>query len=186
MANGGAPRRTPCATGYCDFCFFLPASFQPAAPAFAGGPRWVAGASYFDPSTVGQPVVWKSGIVNYYTDLGDLSATVPQAQANAMVASAAALWSGEPAAALQIGQAGSLAEDVNGSNFYQGPDGLVMPADVRSSAVATPLGIVYDADGSVLDALEGEGASDPNSCNTNGVTTLVDNFSRGCYNRARA
>ncbi len=145
--------------------------------AFAGGPRWVAGSSYFDPSTLGQPVVWENGVVNYYTDLGDLSPTVTQAQANAMVAAAASLWSGIPTAAVQINAAGSLAEDVNGTNFLNGPSGLTMPPDVQSTATGTPLGIIYDADGSVLDALEGEGASDPDSCNVNAVTTLVDNFS---------
>jgi hypothetical protein len=143
----------------------------------AVGQRWVAGSSYFDPSVLGQPVVWKNGIVNYYTDLGDLSPTVTQAQANAMVAQAAALWSGIPTAALQIDAAGSLAEDVNGSNFLNSPGGLTMPPDVQSTATGTPLGIVYDADGAVLDALEGEGASDPDSCNTNAATPLVDNFS---------
>jgi hypothetical protein len=144
--------------------------------ASAGGPRWVAGSSYFDPSTLGKSIVWKNGVVNYYTDLGDLSATVNQAQANAMVAAAAAQWSGIPTAALQINAAGSLAEDVNGSNFYNHGSGLVEPADVASAATETPVGIIYDADGSVIDALEGEGASDPNSCNVSGVITLVDNF----------
>ena len=41
------------------------------------------------------------------------------------------------------------------------------------------MGIIYDADGLVIDALEGEGASDPNSCNVGGVITLVDNFATG-------
>jgi hypothetical protein len=53
-----------------------------------------------------------------------------------------------------------------------------MPQDVQSSATGTPLGIVYDADGSVLNALEGAGASDPGGCNVNAVTTIVDNFSK--------
>jgi len=143
----------------------------------AGGPRWVAGASYFSPTALGKPVVWNGGVVNYYTDLGALSATVTQAEANAMVASAATKWSEIPTAAIQINPAGSLAEDVNGTNFYAGPNGLVMPDDVQSSATGTPVGIIYDADGSVIDALEGAGASDPNSCNSSSVITLVDNFS---------
>ncbi len=147
------------------------------APAHAGGPRWVAGSSYFNPSALGQPLVWRNGVVNYYTDLGDLSPTVTQTQANAMVAAAAALWSGIPTAALEINAAGSLAEDVNGSNFYARPNRLVMPQDVQSRATGTPLGIIYDADGSVLNALEGPGASDPGGCNVNAVTTVVDNFS---------
>jgi hypothetical protein len=146
-------------------------------PAYAGGPRWIAGSSYFNPSVLGQPLVWRNGVVNYYTDLGDLSPTVTRAQANAMVAAAAALWSGIPTAALQIDAAGSLAEDVNGSNFYNGPNGLVMPQDVESTATGTPVGIIYDTDGSVLNAFEGPGASDPGGCNANAVTTVVDNFS---------
>ncbi len=148
----------------------------PAPPAFSGGPRWVAGTSYFNPAVAGHPLVWKYGVLNYYTDLGDLSPTVTQAQANSMVAAAAALWSGVPTAALQINAAGSLAEDVNSTNFFNGPSGLTVPPDVQSTAIATPLGIIYDADGSVIDALEGEGASDPISCNTSGVISLVDNF----------
>ncbi len=143
---------------------------------YAGGPRWVAGTSYFDPATTGRPIIWKNGVLNYYTDLGNLSPTVTQTQANAMVAQAAAMWSGIPTAALQINAAGSLAEDVNGTNFYNGPDGPVIPVDVQSTATDRPLGIIYDSDGSVLDALEGEGASDPNSCNVSGVSVLVDNF----------
>ncbi len=155
-------------------CLLLSGSGLPSAQ--AGGPRWVAGTSYFDPITAGHPIVWKHGAVAYSTDLGDLSATVNQAAADAMVAAAAALWSGVPTAALSIVAAGSLAEDVNGSNFFNGPGGLTMPADVARTATGTPLGIVYDADGSVIDALQGEGASDPDSCDTNGVITLVDNF----------
>jgi hypothetical protein len=143
----------------------------------AAGPRWVAGKGYFDPAVLGQPLVWKNGVVNYYTDLGDLSPAVTQAQANAMVAAAASLWSSVPTAALQINAAGSLAEDVNGSNYLDGLTGLIMPADVESSAVGTPLGVIYDADGAVIDALEGPGASDPNSCNASGVIAVVDNFS---------
>ena len=148
-----------------------------AISAWAGGPRWIAGPAYFNPSALGQPLVWRNGVVNYYTDLGDLSPSVTQAQANAMVASAAALWSSVPTAALQIKAAGSLAEDVKGNNFYAGPNGITMPLDVESSATGTPVGIIYDADGSVLNALEGQGASDPGACNTNAVTTVVDNFS---------
>ena len=145
--------------------------------AHAGGPRWVAGSSYFNPSALGEPLIWRNGIVNYYTDLGDLSPTVTQAQANAMVAAAAAQWSGIPTAALQINAAGSLAEDVSSSNFSSNSGTLVMPQDVQSTAIGTPLGVIYDADGSVLNALEGAGASDPSGCNVNAVTTVVDNFS---------
>ena len=149
--------------------------------ALAGGPRWVAGTSYFNAGFAGRPLVWANGVLNYYTDLGSLSATVTQAQANAMIATAAAAWSSIPTSAVAINAAGSLSEDVNGTNFFSGSSGLTMPADVQSTAVGKPLGIIYDADGTVLNALEGAGASDPLSCNTNGVTTLMDNYSIDGY-----
>jgi hypothetical protein len=38
--------------------------------AFAGGPRWIAGSSYFNSSVKGQPVHWKNGSVSYYLDQG--------------------------------------------------------------------------------------------------------------------
>ncbi|HVT97897.1 MAG TPA: hypothetical protein VHE33_10335, partial [Acidobacteriaceae bacterium] len=41
--------------------------------AHAGGPRWVAGSSYFDSSVQGRPIVWANGQVTYSTDLGNLS-----------------------------------------------------------------------------------------------------------------
>ena len=46
--------------------------------------------------------MWAGGQVTYYTDLGNLSADVNQAQANAMVATAAAAWSSVPTAAVSI------------------------------------------------------------------------------------
>ncbi len=156
---------------------FLPFFALLAHFAFAGGPRWVAGTSYFDPIRAGQPITWANGRIAYYTDLGDLSATVTQTQANGMVADAAALWSNVPTAAVSIGHGGSLDEDVSGTNFFFGSGGLTMPADVARTATATPLGVIYDRDGSVIDALYGAGASDPDSCNTSGVMTIVDNFS---------
>lgn len=62
--------------------------------AVAGGPRWYAGSAYFDPAVMGQPVVWQNGQVAYYTDQGELSPMVSNAQANTMVATTAAVWSG--------------------------------------------------------------------------------------------
>lgn len=42
-------------------------------PAHAGGPAFVAGASYFDPGVRGAPLVWANNTVTYCTDQGDLS-----------------------------------------------------------------------------------------------------------------
>jgi hypothetical protein len=144
--------------------------------ALAGGPRWVAGSSYFNPAARGQPIVWANGQVGYYTDQGALSATVNNAQANAMVASAVAVWSAVPTAAVKFTAKGQLAEDVNSRNVTNGPNGLTLPADIQSTATNRPLGIVYDADGSVINAFYGSGASSPATCQQDGVFTVVDNL----------
>lgn len=144
--------------------------------AYAGGPRWVAGSSYFNSSVKGQPVVWANGQVSYYTDLGDLSAQVSQTQANAMVATAAAVWSNISTAAVSIQSGGNLAEDVNGSNVESGANGITLPADIESTATNKPVAVVYDEDGSVIDAIYGPGASSPLVCQNNGVIVSVDNL----------
>ena len=70
-----------------------------------------------------------------------------------------------------------LAEDVNGTNATNGSSGLVEPADIQSTDTSVPVAVVYDADGSVIDAIYGQGASDPNACPRNAVLTYVDKFS---------
>src|SRR5690242_19615092 len=87
-----------------------------SAAAHAGGPRYVAGTAYFDPAALGKLIVWANGQLRYSTDLGDLSASVNQAQANSMVAAAAAVWNAVHNAAVDIASAGSLSEDVRGAN----------------------------------------------------------------------
>jgi len=59
-----------------------------AVLARAGGPKDVAGSSFFNPATMGQPLIWSGGQVNYYTDQGDLSPILPNSAANAFVATA--------------------------------------------------------------------------------------------------
>ena len=95
----------------------LVAVFLFATLARAGGPKYVAGSSYFNPSTVGQPLTWSLGQVNYYTDQGDLSPILPNSGANAFVADAFAQWTSVSTAALTVSAAGTLAEDVNGGNI---------------------------------------------------------------------
>jgi hypothetical protein len=151
-----------------------------AALARAGGPKYVAGSSYFDPSTMGQPITWSLGLVNYYTDQGDLSPILPNAAANLLVASAFTQWTSVSTAALTAVSAGQLAEDVNGTNIAVNSNGTVTaPADITPSATQSPVGIVYDFDGSVTDALLGAGAGDPSQCFWNAVYGGVDNFSAG-------
>jgi IPT/TIG domain len=144
--------------------------------AHAGGPRWVAGSSYFNPSVKGQQVVWANGQVTYYTDLGNLSSQVTQAQANTMVAAAAAEWGSVKTAAVTIQSGGSLAEDVSGINVTTGTTGVTLPADIQPTATSKPVAVVYDVDGSVINAIYGAGASSPLACENNGVLVSVDNL----------
>jgi hypothetical protein len=143
----------------------------------AGGPRYIAGVSYFNQGTAGIPLTWAQGAINYYTDQGSLSTTVSGPQADALVADAFSQWTSIPTAAVSATRAGQLAEDVSGANVYRNSDGtLTMPNDILPSAVGTPVGIVYDADGTVTDALLGQGAGDPSECFYNAVFGGLDNF----------
>src|SRR5579863_5623906 len=141
----------------------------------AGGPRYISGITYFNQA--GVPLTWAQGAVNYYTDQGSLSPSVPGAQADALVADAFSQWTSIPTAALSATHAGQLAEDVSGANVYRNSDGtLTMPADIMPTATGTPLGIVYDVDGTVTDAFLGQGAGDASQCFGNAVFGGLDNF----------
>jgi hypothetical protein len=143
----------------------------------AGGPRYIAGISYFSQGTTGTPLTWAQGAVNYYTDQGSLSPTVSGPQGDALVADAFSQWTSISTAALSVVHAGQLAEDVNGSNVYRNADGtLTMPADIMPTATGTPVGIVYDVDGMVTDAFLGQGAGDASECFGNAVFGGLDNF----------
>ena len=143
----------------------------------AGGPKIVAGTSYFDSTATGQPLVWPQGIITYYTDQGDLSPVLLNGSANSLVADAFSQWTAVPTAALAITRGGQLAEDVNGTNVILNSDGTIsMPTDIRSTATGTPVGIVYDYDGSVTDALIGSGAGSSSECFANAVFGGDDNY----------
>ena len=151
-----------------------------AKPALAGGPKYVAGATYFNPGVIGQPVVWTGGLVNYYVDQGGLGA-LSNTQAIAMVDTAASVWNTVSTAAVRLTDAGSLAEDVTGGNVQAGnavPQVLSFgaPNDVTPTATSTPVAVVFDSDGTVIDALEGAGSSTPTNCSQNGVLVWLDNF----------
>ena len=147
-----------------------------AVSAFGGGPKYVAGVSYFNPAVRGQPVHWAGGQVNYFVDRGALSATVTNQQATAMVDAAAAVWSAVPTAAVTLTDEGMLNEDVNGGNIAVTGGRITAPADVTPAATGDPLGVIYDADGAVTDAIFGTGASKPDSCQNNGVWMWIDSF----------
>src|SRR5271156_3463639 len=146
-------------------------------PSRAGGPAFVAGSGY-NTGVEGQPLIWAGGSVQYYTDQGNLSPILTGPQADAFVATAFSAWTTIPGVALTATQAGHLAEDVNGSNIETNGQGVVTdPADITPDATGTPVGIVYDYDGTVTDAILGEGAGDIADCFTNAVYGSPDNFS---------
>jgi hypothetical protein len=132
--------------------------------------------SFFNPGVVGQPVHWAGGQVNYYVDQGPLNASIDNQQATAMVDAAAARWSAVRTAGVTVARAGSLNEDVNGTNILPGNQSIAQPSDAAPSATSYPLGVIYDSDGAVLDAVFGAYTSDPSNCETNGVMAWIDNF----------
>ena len=156
--------------------FALAVLLHLASLANAGGPDYVAGASFFDPSTVGSPLIWAQGTLSYYTDQGDLSAVLPGASADTFVANAFSLWTAIPTAALSATHSGQLAEDVTGANLTVATGVITTPADIAPTATATPIGIVYDQDGSVTDDLLGAGASNSAECAQNAAFGGIDNF----------
>jgi len=83
---------------------------------YAGGPRLVAGSTYFDPVVMGQPIHWPDGQVNYYVDQGPLS----------VAAGASATWTTQ-ALVLQGGvpQPGQVVAWQNGSGFSGSASGPV-------------------------------------------------------------
>lgn len=141
--------------------------------AHGGGPRWVAGSSYFDASAEGQPVVWSGGQVSYYTDLSPLSPVETAAQANAVLAVVASVWNNVNTAGVSITYGGNLAENVDA---YVAANNSALPADILPSATNKPVAVVYDENGSVINAIYGAGASSPLACENNGVIATVDNL----------
>jgi hypothetical protein len=142
----------------------------------AGGPAFVAGSGY-NPGVEGQPMIWANGAVQYFTDQGDLSPILTNAQADTLVAGAFSAWTSISGVALTASQGGHLAEDVNGSNLTVDATGTITaPVDITPSATATPVGIVYDFDGAVTNALLGQGAGSLDDCFTNAVYGGPDNF----------
>jgi hypothetical protein len=143
----------------------------------AGGPKYIAGTSYFDPGVTGQPLIWPQGVITYYTDQSSLSPLLSNASANSFVANAFSVWTSVSTAALVANSGGALAEDVNATNVTVNGDGSIsMPADIQPSATGTPIGIVYDYDGSVTDALLGAGAGGSSQCFFNAVFGGTDNY----------
>ena len=89
-----------------------------AAP--AGGPKYVAGTSFFNPGGGGpaRPLGRRPG--ELLRRSGPAHGPVSNQQATAMVDAAAALWSAVPTAGVTLTDKGPLNEDVSGANIHGG------------------------------------------------------------------
>ena len=104
-----------------------------AIPSRAGGPAFIAGSGYL-PNVEGMPIVWAGGSLQYFTDQGNLSPILSNAQADSFVAAAFSAWTNVPGVTLSAAQGGHLAEDVTGSNIAATFAGVVTaPADISPS-----------------------------------------------------
>jgi len=157
--------------------------------AIAGGPKYVAGVTHFNSGVLGQPIHWAGGRLNYYVDRGPLTGSINNQQAVAMVDAAATLWNSVPTAGVTLTDMGALHEDVSGANIVISGTGFTVtneqigqkgvitaPSDITPSATSYPLAVIFDADGSVIDAVYGTGTSQPSHCQDNGVMVWFDNL----------
>lgn len=151
-----------------------------ALPVFAGGPRYVAGASGFNDRLAGTPLNWAGGQISYYTDQGDLSPVLAHDAADALVADAFSRWTSVATAALAAARAGTLEEDVSGANVSRSGDTVTLPPDIQPGS-AKPFAVVYDAGGRVIEAILGSGESAPALCWKNAVVGGADAFSADAH-----
>jgi hypothetical protein len=116
-----------------------------AIPASAWGPMYVTGPSATQP---GQPFRWSSNPIYYSTDQGSLG-NQTNSQANSLVATAFQTWQNVTTASLNIQRAGSLSYNVTASNIE-----TFMNSIGNCSNTGQPVNsIVYDQDGSIIEAL---------------------------------
>lgn len=142
--------------------------------AFAGTARFIAGEGWGVSSA--NTVNWKVNTLQYYTDQGPLSPTVGHAAADSLVAAAAGVWN-VPTSSLTLTQGGQLAEDVTSQTAVVTPAGVVLPPDTQPlNEGQMPIAVIYDADGTLIDLLLGEGASEPEGCLQNGVIGDLDDI----------
>ena len=127
--------------GEATAIFALIALLLTSHASFAGGPFFI--------NNDGEPQVWSTTQpVPFHTDLGPLG-LLTNAEAIALVEEAFQVWEDVPSASISFAAAGSLPVDVTGSNFFD-------VLDVRGDGISP---IVFDHDGTVIDAVFGIGAS---------------------------
>ena len=146
-------------------------------PLFVGGPGMAEGAP-----VIGGPS--DSNPLTYWTDQGSLGPSMDNTAANTLVQQAFQAWQDVPTATINFSKSGPLGADVTASNIMAVEEALytcsTLPGD-PAGGIAKPRTIVYDTDGSILQAL----GEDPSSvlgfatalCFTTDGTN--NNFNRG-------
>jgi hypothetical protein len=116
-----------------------------SAMAFAGGPLYTLN---------GKAVRYKSNIITYKLDRGPFG-IYTSAQAQALANASFKAWEDVPTSnvAFAHSDADTLAVDVNGSNYLQ----YTTLTDFKYDGISP---IIFDSDGSITDALFGDGASE--------------------------
>jgi hypothetical protein len=145
----------------------------------AGGPLLVGGPGMAE----GVPFVWNINPLTYWTDQGSLG-SLNNTAANTLVQEAFQAWQDVPTATISFSRSGALGTDVTASNIMSVRDALydcsTLPGE-PAGGIAKPRTIVYDTDGTILEAL----GEDPDSilgfatalCFTTDGTN--NNFNRG-------
>ena len=118
---------------------------------------------------------WPGGVVNYYTDQGNLSPQLPSRLCRRFRRGRVRSWTAVTTAALQINHAGQLSEDVSGS---QRPECRLADSSRRHSAELDPNRSPSSTTTTAASSTpcSARAGSDADFCNTNAVIAYADNF----------
>jgi len=119
---------------------------------FAGGPLVIEGPAGHTPVTYANPNI----VLNL--DLGPLGSR-PKADADVLILDAFALWNNVSTSTITLTKGANLNFDVDSSNFQSvlPPPNSIQNSNLHENDGLNP--IVYDSDGSIIDAFFGVGAS---------------------------
>ncbi len=131
---------------YTLFALFLSASAMAAGPLVLEGPAGNTPVSYNNPN------------ISFNIESGSLGPTRDNDAADQLVLDAFALWNNIPTSIINLSQAGDIPVDIDGSNFNSYIPGPANSAIHNDNDCLNP--VVYDSDGSIIDAFFGTGASD--------------------------
>ena len=156
-------------------------------PLYVGGPANVPGQPVAN-SVPGVPFRWNPAQfpVTYWTDQGSLGSQ-NNTQANQLVATAFQTWQSVPTAAISFSNAGPLTADITASNVQTLMDQLGnCSIALGPSRLARDRSIIYDTNGTIVDALLGPGNSDSTLGFADALCFSSDGVSNNYFNRGYA